>query len=78
MSSKTQIVSKYYTIPLSVLFSNLVRFVWNPRRIGSVNKIGSIRNRFLRVLAFKLNKTNVPIIERLTTEYSIEAIERRL
>jgi len=34
---------------------------WNSHQTGLINKIERIQNRFLRVLAFKINKTGVSL-----------------
>jgi len=43
---------------------------------GLISKIERVQNRFLRVLAFKINKTGVSL-KQLASDYGIELLDKR-
>ena len=66
-----------------MLYCSLVRsilehgsVIWNPYQTGLINKIERVQKRFLRVLAYKSNRTDVSL-EQLASDFNIVSLKNR-
>jgi hypothetical protein len=50
--------------------------VWNPYQLGLINKIEWVQKRFLRVLAYKANRTDVSL-DQIANEFNIVSFKNR-
>lgn len=55
---------------------NKCSVIWNPYQAGQINKVERVQKRFLRVLAYKSNRTD-DSLEQLARKYNIVSLKNR-